>query len=172
MDNEHDTPQEIDPIHGPTQLIKRKDGKTMRKQPTKTQYIMRVQQVVTWLLDGYASREVMRKIRDKWGITTRPADYMIAQAREQIETMAATEGRAAITLALLRLTELYDKALREGDNKTALDVIKTQNRMLGLNAPERTEVKAVENWNNMNVAEQLEYVGSILDRAQNKRQTN
>lgn len=163
--NKEIEPPEYDAIEGPTELIARKDGKMQRKQPTKAQYLMRVQQVTTWLLDGYDTKQVIEKIRDKWGVTTRPAEYMIARAREQIETMAATESRSAMTLALLRLTELYDAATKEGDHKTALDIIKTQNRMLGLNAPEQIETKPLEGWDTMTVAEQLEHVSSILDKA-------
>jgi hypothetical protein len=155
-----------DPIHGPTPLIHRKDGKVMRKQPTRAQQLMRVQQVVTWLLDGYTTRQAIAMGKDKWGLSTRPMEYMIVDAKEQIETMAATENKSALTLALLRLTELYDKAVKEGDNKTALDIVKTQNRMLGLNAPDKVEARAVENWDSMDVAQQLEHVNNILERAQ------
>lgn len=162
----------VDPIEGPTPLIQRKDGKMMRKQPTRAQKLMRVQQVVTWLLDGYTTRQAIGMGRDKWGLSTRPMEYMIVEAKEQIETMAATESRSALTLALLRLTELYDKAVKEGDNKTALDIVKTQNRMLGLNAPERVEARAVENWDSMSVAEQLEHVNGILERAQGTKELN
>ena len=165
-------PPEYDAIEGPTELVERKDGKVMRKQPTKAQYLMRVQQVATWLLDGHNTRDVIEKIRDKWGVTTRPAGYMVAKAREQIETMAATESRSAMTLSLLRLTELYEAALKEGDHKTALDIVKTQNRMLGLNAPEQIEAKGVEGWDTMSVAEQLEHVSGILDKAVPGKETN
>lgn len=160
-------------IDGPNEEIERSDGSKMRKKATRVQKLMRVQQVVSWMLDGLSYTEVMKRGMKKWGLSTRSVERYIESAREQVETMAATEIRGATTLALQRLSDLYYQALDDKDYKTALDIIKTQNRMLGLNAPDKIEARTVQDWNSMSVAEQLEKVQGILGRAtEGQREVN
>lgn len=152
-------------IDTPTDFVERTDGVEMRHKVNKVQKALRVQQIVTWLLEGFTYTEVTRMGQEKWGVSYRTVERYIATAREQVEAESASEVQSAVTLALYRLTELYFAAVEDGDLKTALDVVKTQNRMLGLNAPDKIEARAVADWNSMSVAEQLEHVGNILDRA-------
>lgn len=160
-------------IDGPNEEVERSDGSKMRKKATKVQKLMRVQQVVSWMLDGLTYTEVMKRGMKKWGLSTRSVERYIEDAREQVETMAATEIRGATTLALQRLSDLYFQAIEEKDFKTALDIIKTQNRMLGLNAPDKIEARTVQDWNSMTVADQLQKVQGILERATDaERQVN
>ena len=152
-------------IDGPAEYIHRTDGKQMRSKVNNVQKLMRVQQVASWLLDGLTYSQVATKGTKKWGLAKRSIERYIAAAQEQVETMAATEVRGATTLAIHRLSELYFRALEAEDLRTALDIIKTQNRMLGLNAPDKVEARQVEQWSSMSVAEQLEKVQGILERA-------
>lgn len=149
-----------------------KKGRKERRKATKVQKLMRIQQVVTWMLEGSTYTQVIQKGKKKWGLTGRPVEYYIAEAREQVEALAAQEVQAAATLALSRLSELYYAALEEGDTRTALEVVKTQNKMLGLNAPDKLEARTVENWDSMSVAEQLEKIGTIVERAEEAKQLN
>lgn len=167
MDNVKDKIKNRKPMKGvdePLEYVKQGD-REIRHKVNKTQKALRVQQVVSWLLDGNTYMEVAKLGASKWGVSERTVERYIADAREQVEAMAATEIRGATTLALYRLTELYFSALASEDYKTALDVVKTQNRMLGLNAPDKIEAKTVEDWNSMSVAEQLEQVSKILERS-------
>lgn len=152
-------------IDGPLEYVERSDGGQMRRKATKVQKLMRTQQVASWMLDGLTYTEVMKRGAKKWGLSTRSIERYIDAAKEQVESLAATEIRGATTLALQRLSELYFQALDEKDFKTALDVVKTQNRMLGLNAPDKVEARQVQDWNAMSVGEQLEKVQGILERA-------
>lgn len=152
-------------IDGPLEYVERSDGGRMRKKATAVQKLMRTQQVASWMLDGLTYTEVMKRGAKKWGLSTRSIERYIDSAREQVESMAATEIRGATTLALQRLTELYFQAVDEKDFKTALDVVKTQNRMLGLNAPDKVEARQVQDWSAMSVGEQLKKVQGILERA-------
>jgi hypothetical protein len=153
-------------------LVKRGD-EDVRSRVTEAQKTFRLQQVVNWLLDGIPKLEVTNKIREKWGLCIRQSKRYLAEASDQIEALSAAEIRGATTLALFRLTELYHQALKGGDLKTALDIVKVQNRMLGLNAPDKVETKSVENWDTMSVAEQLDHVAGILSRADTReRSTN
>lgn len=154
----------IEGIDEPTEFIQQGD-RQIRKKVGKVQKALRVQQVATWLLDGLTTGEACKAGAERWGVSERTIERYLVDARAQIEAMAATETRSATTLALYRLTELYVNALNEGDYKTALDVVKTQNRMLGLNAPDKIEAKTIENWDSMSVAEQLEQVSRILERS-------
>lgn len=154
----------IEGVDEPTEYVQQGD-RQIRKRVGKVQKTLRVQQVATWLLDGMTSSEVCKAGSQKWGVAERTVERYLQDAREQIEAMSATEVRSATTLALYRLMELYHEAMAEKDFKTALDVVKTQNRMLGLNAPDKIEARAVDGWDSMSVAEQLEQVGRILERA-------
>ena len=153
------------PAEEPLEYVERSDGTLMRHKVNKVQKTLRVQQVANWLLDGMPSKRVVEKGMQKWGLSARSVERYIHWAKEQVEAMNATEIKGATTLALYRLTELYYAALESEDYKTALDVVKTQNRMLGLNAPDKIEARTVADWNSMTVAEQLEHVGTILARA-------
>jgi hypothetical protein len=133
---------------------------------TKT---LRVQHVATWLLDGLGTAEVIRRGVERWGISERTVKRYLSAARAQIEAVSAQELRGAATLALYRLTELYFAAVQSGDLRTALDVVKAQNRMLGLNAPEKFETKTVTDWNSLSIAEQLTHVADILERSKAAR---
>lgn len=161
----------IEGVDGPTEMTKRGDVE-MRHKVNNTQKALRVQQVVNWLLDGKTYTEAMNLGAEKWGVSTRTTERYIMDAKNQIEAMAASEIKGATTLALYRLTELYVEALKEGDLKTALDVVKTQNRMLGLNAPDKIEARAVQDWDSMTVAQQLDHVGRILERASGEKPVN
>lgn len=157
---------------GPTPEVERA-GVKYRAKVDKVQKTLRLQQVVSWLLDGNVYSRVQELCQEKWLISERQAARYIADARVQMESISAGEIQGAVTLALYRMTELYIKAVQAGDLKTALDVVKTSNRMLGLNAPDKIEAKTVANWDSMSVAQQLEAVGKILDRAQEaKREVN
>jgi hypothetical protein len=157
-------------------FIRAYDGAEVKHPVNGVQKSLRIQQVVSWLLDGLTYMQVVDKCVAKWEIGERQAKRYIADARDQVEAQSAAEIRSANTLALYRLTELYHKALEAEDFKAALDVVKTTNRMLGLNAPDRIEAKAVTDWNAMSVAEQLDHVGTILARAEKangeQRETN
>jgi hypothetical protein len=159
------------PITGPGEKTQ-VDNADDRLKPNLVTKTLRVQQVATWLLDGATTTEVVRKSFDKWQVCERTAKRYVASAREQIEAVSAQEMRSAATLALYRLTELYYAALEGGDLKTALDVVKAQNRMLGLNAPEKFETKTVTDWNSMTVAEQLNHVANILEKTTPAKVTN
>jgi hypothetical protein len=136
---------------------------------TKT---LRVQHVATWLLDGLATGEIIRRGIERWGTSDRTIKRYISAARAQIEAVSAQELRGAATLALYRLTELYFASLESGDLKNALDVVKAQNRMLGLNAPEKFETRNVTDWNSLSIAEQLTHVADILERSKVSREMN
>lgn len=154
--------KEVEVYDGPNPVVADKNGQKRRVRASKTQMQLRIQQVVTWLLEGTPYTEMMSMGMKKWGLTQRPIEYYIQQAKEQVEAHAATEIKSATTLAIFRLMTLYDQCISEGDYKTALDVIKTQNRLLGLNAPDKIETKTVENWDTMSVAEQFKTIEEKL----------
>jgi len=166
-----DGDEESNGITGPGEKTPSASGPDRLKSNLVTK-TLRVQQVATWLLDGATSTDVTQKSIEKWEVSERTADRYIAAAREQIEAASAQELRSAATLALYRMTQLYFAALEGGDLKTALDVVKAQNRMLGLNAPEKFETKNVTDWNSMTVAEQLGHVANILEKANGVRVKN
>jgi hypothetical protein len=133
-------------------------GTPKRTRADKVQTELRTQQVATWLLDGLAVTEVLERGRQKWGLSEYTVKDYVSKAREQIEAVAASELKAAATLAVYRLTDLYQQTIEMGDFRTALEIIKTQNRMLGLNAPEKIETTTIEGWDTMTVSQQLETI--------------
>jgi hypothetical protein len=153
---------------GENEIVYDKYGNPTHSRASKAQVMLRTQQVVAWTLDGLTRKEIHERASKAWGITTRPIDEYIAKANAQIEALAGTEIRSATTLSIYRLSELYDAAMEGGDMKTALDVVKTLNRMLGLNAPEKTETRTVENWDSFSIAEQFE----LIEKKIGERQMN
>lgn len=148
------------------------NGAERRHKVGRTVMTLRVQQVVSWLLDGVPTIEVVKRVEEKWGVGRRQAYRYVDAANEQVEAVSAQEVKGATTLALFRLTELYHAAMSSGDLKVALDIVKAQARMLGLNAPEKFETKAVDNWDSMDIAQQLEHVAGIVERAEKTKKAS
>jgi vacuolar-type H+-ATPase subunit I/STV1 len=153
----------------PNPIITDKNGIQKTNRSERIQTILRTQQVATWLLDGKPYTQVMRDAAQEWGISERGAEKYIQKAREQIEAVSASEIRAATSLSIYRLTSLYEETLQTGDHKTALDVVKTLNRMLGLNAPDKIETSTVDNWDALSLTEQFAAIEKRLLNAQSKR---
>lgn len=147
--------KDVEVQDGPNEIVTDKNGTQKRRRAGRVQMQLRIQQVVTWLLEGRGYVEVMNLGVEKWGTCSRTIEHYIEEAKEQVEAHSATEIRGATTLAIYRLMSLYESCVAEGDLKTALDVIKTQNRLLGINAPDRIEAKTVENWDSMSIADQF-----------------
>ena len=158
----------VDAVEGPTPLFTDSLGKERRAQVNKVQKMLRVQKVASWLLEGNSYTEVVIKIMDKWGLSEASAEGYHRVAREQVEAANASDLKSATVIALYRLAELYSTAMDNNDLKVALDVVKTQSRMLGLNAPDKIETSAVDGFNSMDIADQLKHVSGIIERAQDK----
>ncbi|MCA1806967.1 MAG: hypothetical protein LC687_03820, partial [Actinobacteria bacterium] len=124
----------------------------------------RIQHVMNWLLEGMSTGEVIKLGMDKWEISERMMFRYIANAREWIEAAAQQHAKGIAIRQLYKLEELYADAVKAGNIKEALDIIKTQNRMLGLNAPERLETASVEKFESMSMAEQLRYFGERFEK--------
>lgn len=154
-----------------TPMITDKNGNQRRHKISQVQLALRVQQTLSWLLDGHTSTEVVTRAMERWKISARQAWRYLGEAKAQFEAATAGEAKSAVTVTLYRLTELYMTAMKEKDLKTALDVLKVQNRMLGLNAPEKIESREVADWNTMDISEQLEAVSKMIEKAE-KRVTN
>lgn len=124
---------------------------------------LRIQHVLNWLLEGNSSADTAKMVAEKWDVSERTGWRYIAEAKARMEAAAQQQIKGAAMAQLYNLAELYDSAVKAGDLKTALDIIKTQNRMLGLNAPDKVETASVERFESMSMSEQLKYFGERFE---------
>ncbi|MHC4092925.1 MAG: hypothetical protein ACYSVY_22065 [Planctomycetota bacterium] len=99
-------------------------------------------QVVLLVVQGVAETEVREECATKLGITDKRAiGRLIAQAKKKITIAAQFNRDHEVGQARIRLNQVYAKADKEGDQRTALAAAKELNKLLDLYAaaPRRGE---------------------------------
>lgn len=94
---------------------------------------MRVTKVAGLLVDGWSRARICEYTRNqRWGVSDGQVDRYIASAREHIKVGCSKDTEAKCALAEARLEQLYGKAIEAGDLRLALNVVKEQITLQGL----------------------------------------
>jgi hypothetical protein len=106
----------------------------------------RLERVVDWLIMGMQRRDIWQYITNPekkidWGISLRTLDRYISQANDRITEASQIRRENEIGRALKRLEFLWGRNLSIQDYKAALGVIRERNKLLGLNEPERHDIR-------------------------------
>jgi len=109
-------------------------------KPTKAEHRKRVNQVRMMLATGYTRADILQYAADKWGSAERTGDDYIATATAEIQAGAKTSKEEDVAAA----REVYRAITREqigrGDLRGAAQTQDKFCRLLGLDAPSKTEV--------------------------------
>ena len=82
------------------------------------QTLLRTQQVVRWLVEGYSRTMILQAAAEQWGLAQRSADRLIGLARAEI--VAAWElQRPEVTAVLLSRSDLVFRLAIEAGNLNA-----------------------------------------------------
>jgi hypothetical protein len=92
------------------------------------------------LLIGADRAEILQYATEKYNISERAVDELIAKANAIYAEIAKAERVEEFGKALTRLNNLYARSLKVQDFKTCLSVQKEISNLLGLNAPEKKDI--------------------------------
>lgn len=101
----------------------------------------RVMQVADWLLVPYTSSEIVRLCATEWQVHRATAFEYIRKANELIVADNRDDLAAEIIKAKGRLERISRKAEEDKEYNASIAAQKELNRLMGLAAPEKTEVK-------------------------------
>lgn len=103
------------------------------KKSTAATVELRTAKVAELLIDGWSRARICEYARNQsWGVSDAQIDRYISRARERIEADCSQSRKASYALAEARLEALYGKAVESGDLRLALNVLKEQKALQGL----------------------------------------
>lgn len=100
----------------------------------------RVLQILESILEGGNTHEIVLHYASIFKVSERQIYTYIQKANDKFKEYAKTEAKTEIGKALNRMNKLFNKSLQIMDFKTCLAVQKEINVMLGLNAPDKTDI--------------------------------
>jgi hypothetical protein len=98
-----------------------------------------IRQIQTLLAGGASDDEVREHITTTLNLSTRSANYYLATAYAEMASAAEVDRRHLVGLALKQRRIAAKTALRDGDIRAYLAACESQSRLLGLDAPQRTQ---------------------------------
>jgi hypothetical protein len=108
---------------------------------TQSEMTQRIAQVAEWLLVPYTSSEVVGLCRTEWGVGRSMAYEYIKGANELI----AAEAKEDVAAEVRKAKSRYERFMRKAEDRNDLNVAVTAQdrlaKLLGIGAPEKTEVK-------------------------------
>ena len=118
----------------------------MTARCTAAEHDIRTHAVVELLLVGTPRQEILRYVAEDtdWGINERQVDNYIKGARDVIAKTAERSTDVQFGLGQQRLNRLYNDALRVQDLRTALGVVREQNKLHDLTTTKHVEQSAPE----------------------------
>lgn len=109
-----------------------------RERATIAETERRVSIVYNMLLNGANRRDILQFNAKNWMLSDRAVDNIISKANKEISEVCEEERETQFGLAIKRLNALYFKSLTEGDIRTALNVQKEINEVVGLHETHRS----------------------------------
>lgn len=85
---------------------------------------------------------ILTDIADSWNVGLPAVDGMIEAAFASFDVIEDESRRNEMLLAYARLTDLYSLNYAKADYKECREIQREINKLLGLNAPERSEIKS------------------------------
>lgn len=101
----------------------------------------RIDAVRLLLLAGKEPAEIARDSSAKWGVTERQVFNYVSTAQERIRGILEVDRVFRTAEALTLRRDLRQRARKTGDIRAELEVLKDEAKLLGLYAPDQSEVK-------------------------------
>lgn len=105
-----------------------------------------VLQVAEWLLVPYTSSEIVTLCRTEWGTSRRTAFDYIKAANERIAEENNQHLAAEIVKAKTRMERIARKAEEEKEYAASIAAQRELNKLMGLDAPQKQEIKHSVDW--------------------------
>ena len=108
---------------------------------TKAELENRVTQVTDLLLKGAKRAQILQfAVKMGWNVSDSMVDKYIGQATEAIKESAVIDREWEVALAKQRYEYLYIQSVSGKDLRGALSVVQAKSKLLGLDAPTKTEI--------------------------------
>lgn len=108
---------------------------------SQKQKLARVQVVLEWIALGFSYRQQVAFAAKRWGLASRTADDLFAAAKRTMSDPRAISLAFYRDAQLRRLTLAYNQRMTGVDDRDPMEPLRELGKLLGLNAPERTEVQ-------------------------------
>ncbi len=96
------------------------------------QTLLRTQQVVRWLVEGYSRPEILQAAAEEWGLAQRTADRLIGLARAEIVAAWQVERPELTAVLLSRSDAVYRAAMACSNYHAAAAALAQQARLAKL----------------------------------------
>lgn len=108
---------------------------------SEAEIAQRVAQVAEWMLVPYTSSEIVGLSRTQWNVVRSTAYEYIKAANELIAAEVAEDVSAELRKAKTRFERFIRKAEERNELNVAVSAQEKLAKLLGVGAPDRTEVK-------------------------------
>lgn len=131
LDVKSDTKTKVPPIK----------GLDITKNDTKDAEItdMRLEMVLTQILNGARVSIIKQTIKQQWGIGERQAQKYIAAAKKRIKASYDEQIPDFIQTQLEKINHVYYEAMKNGERANALAALKQAAQLVGAEAPTKSE---------------------------------
>jgi hypothetical protein len=147
-----------------------RSSEQVAKGLTAAEVDIRINHVMQLLLDGRTKASIREECQKQWSISGEQSDRYHQYAKRRLEALNARNLEATMARNLHRLSDLYHRAVQNGDLKVAIDVIKTEARLLGMNAPDRLEQDiSITDFANMTPEQRSDRLMRIVRDAKNRK---
>lgn len=126
------------PGEDPVPLSLEEGGKVVKV--TQKQKAARVQVILEWIALGFSYRVMLAFAANRWGIAQRTMDECIAAAKRHMTDPRAISLAFYRDAQLRRLTLAYNRRMTGEEDRDPMEPLRELGKLLGLNAPERSEV--------------------------------
>lgn len=96
------------------------------------QTLLRTQQVVRWLVEGYSRPEILQAAAEQWSLSHRQSDRLIGMARAEIVAAWQVERPELTAVLLSRSDAVYRAAMACSNYNAAAAAIAQQARLAKL----------------------------------------
>jgi hypothetical protein len=114
----------------------------MAKKSTRAETAKRVNDVYDKLLSGWTNPAIVKYGKKTWGLSESGVRKYIKTAIESVAKFADGYREFALQINIAKRAELYRMALEDNDKRLALEVARDESKLLGLYAPERSQVQS------------------------------
>jgi hypothetical protein len=108
---------------------------------SEAELTQRIAQVAEWLLVPYGHSEIVRLCKTEWDVNRATSYRYIADANDLIAAEAAEQVAAELRKAKSRYERYMRKAEERNELNVAVSAQEKLAKLLGIGAPEKTEVK-------------------------------
>jgi hypothetical protein len=108
---------------------------------SEAELTQRIAQVAEWMLVPYGHSEIVRLCKTEWDVNRATSYRYIADANDLIAAEAAEQVAAELRKAKSRYERYMRKAEERNELNVAVSAQEKLAKLLGIGAPEKTEVK-------------------------------